>query len=263
MATKKPAAKAASKTAVATRKTGVPVSADLMAKIQADIAEQASMVVPSTTNKIRLNSESGKKFVFPDKSEVAEFEGIVVDFATAQVLYDGAYVPGTFNTILCYAAATKPVDLAPYEGVTQPQAENCKSCTKSKFGPNSEKPECGLRKLLAILPTDADDASDLLILDLPVLAAKAYDKYAQSVLVAEGKPQYAVVTKFSFDQTVKFDSPRFEMIDACDGEQAAAAYARREEARIMLLAAPNFTPVEQPKGKGKSAPLAAPKKRAK
>ena len=79
------------------------------------------------------------------------------------------------------------------------------------------------------------------------MAAKAYDKYAQSVLVAEGKPQYAVVTKFSFDQTVKFDSPRFEMIDACDGEQAAAAYARREEARTMLLAAPNFTPVEQPK----------------
>lgn len=259
MATKKPAAKAGK--AVAVRKTGVPVSADLMAKIQADIAEQASMVVPSTTNRIRLNSESGKKFVFPDKSEVAEFEGIVVDFATAQVLYDGPYIPGQFNTILCYAAATKPVDLAPYEGVTQPQAENCKSCTKSKFGANNEKPECGLRKLLAILPTDADDASDLLILDLPVLAAKAYDKYAQSVLVAEGKPQYAVVTKFSFDQTVKFDSPRFEMIDACDGEQAAAAYARREEARSMLLAAPNFTPVEKPKGKG--APLAAPKKRAK
>lgn len=258
--TKKPAAKTAAK-AVAVRKSNVPVSADLMAKIQADIAEQAAMVVPSTTNKIRLNSESGKKFVFPDKSEVGEFEGIVVDFATAQILYDGPYIPGQFNTILCYAAATKPVDLAPYEGVTAPQAENCKSCTKSKFGANNEKPECGLRKLLAILPTDADDASDLLILDLPVLAAKAYDKYAQSVLVAEGKPQYAVVTKFSFDQTVKFDSPRFEMVDACDGEQAAAAYSRREEARNMLLAAPNFTPVEQPKKGGK--PLAPPKKRAK
>jgi hypothetical protein len=93
------------------------------------------------------------------------------------------------------------------------------------------------------------------------LAAKAYDKYAQSVLVSEGKPQYAVVTKFSFDQTVKFDIPRFEMVDACDGEQAASAYSRREEARNMLLAAPNFTPVEKPKGGGKA--LAAPKKRAK
>ena len=68
---------AKAKTAVATRKAGVPVSADLMAKIQADIAEQAAMVVPSNSNRIRLNSESGKKYVFPDKSEVDSFEGIV------------------------------------------------------------------------------------------------------------------------------------------------------------------------------------------
>lgn len=254
---KKPAGKA-----VAVRKAGMPVSADLMAKIQADIAEQAAMVVPSTTNRIRLNSDSGKKYVFPDKSEVAEFEGIVVDFATVQVLYDGPYVAGQINSIVCYASATKPADLAPTDDVPAKQADACKSCPKSKFGANSEKPECGLRKVLAILPTDADDVSELLILDLPVMAAKQYDKYAQSVLVSDGKPQFAVVTKFSFDQTVKFDSPRFEMSYEADGEQVAAAYARRDEARNMLLAAPNFTPATE-KPKGKAAALAAPKKRAK
>lgn len=250
------------KTAVATRKTNVPVSADLMAKIQADIAEQAQQVVPSNSNRIRLNSDSGKKYVFPDKSEMAEFEGIVVDFATVQVLYDGPYVAGQINQIVCYAAATKPTDLAPLPEVITPQSDDCKSCLKSKFGADGSKPECGLRKQLAILPVDADSSSELLILDLPVMAAKQFDKYAQSVLVAEGKPIYMVVTKFSFDQTVKFDSPRFENVDACDGDQAGAAYARREEARRMLLAAPNFSPVEE-KPKGKAAALAAPKKRAK
>ena len=99
-------------------------------------------------------------------------------------------------------------------------------------------------------------------LDVPVMAAKAFDKYAQSVLVAEGKPIYAVVTKFSFESTVKYDSPRFEMVDACDGGQAGNAYSRREEARRMLLTPPNFIPAEE-KPKGKAAALAAPKKRAK
>lgn len=252
---------AKAKTAVATRKAGLPVTADLMAKIQADIAEQAAMVVPSTSNRIRLNSDSGKKYVFPDKSEVSDFEGIVVDFATVQVLYDGPYVAGQINQIVCYAAATKPADLAPGSEVITPQADDCKSCLKSKFGANSEKPECGLRKLLAVMPVDADSASELLILDLPVMAAKQFDKYSQSVLVSDGKPIYAVVTKFSFDQTVKFDSPRFENVVACDNEQAGMAYSRREEARRMLLAPPNFSPVEE-KPKGKAAALAAPKKRA-
>lgn len=249
-------------TAVATRKTSVPVSAELMAKIQADIAEQAAMVVPSNSNRIRLNSDSGKKFVFPDKSEVPEFEGIVVDFATVQVLYEGAFVAGQINTIVCYAAATRPVDLAPLPEVLTPQADDCKSCLKSRFGADGTKPECSLRKQLAILPVDADGSSELLILDLPVMAAKQFDKYAQSVLVAEGRPIYGVITKFSFDQTVKFDSPRFANEGGCDQEQLATAYSRREEARRILLAAPNFAPVEE-KPKGKQAVLAAAKKRVK
>lgn len=260
MATKKPAAKAAS-TAVAKAKAKVPVSADLMAKIQEDIQNQAEMVQPSNSNRIKLNSAAGKHFVFPDKSEVESFEGIILDFATVQVLYDGPFVQGQVNNIVCYASATKPADLAPLQEVLTPQAAECKTCLKSKFGADGEKPECGLRKLLAILPTDADSTTDILVLDLPVMAAKAFDKYAQSVLVSEGVPIYGVVTKFSFDDKVKFDSPRFEQEDRCDGDQAALAFSRRDEARRMLLAAPTINPVEEgakPKAKAK---LPTPKKR--
>ena len=95
-------------TAVAKAKAKVPVSADLMAKIQADIQEQAAMVQPSASNRIKLNSSAGKHYVFPDKSEVPQFEGIVVDFATVQVMYDGPFVAGQVNNIVCYASATKP-----------------------------------------------------------------------------------------------------------------------------------------------------------
>lgn len=246
-------------TAVATRKSSVPVSADLMAKIQADIAEQAAMVVPSNSNRIRLNSDSGKKYVFPDKSEVTEFVGIVVDFATVQVLYAGPYVAGQINQIVCYASATKPADLAPLPEVITPQAADCKSCLKSKFGADGSKPECGLRKQLAIMMPGVEE---LLILDLPVLAAKQFDKYAQSVLVATSKTVYMVETTFSFDQSVKFDSPRFENTLELGGDEVSLVVSRREEARRMLLAAPNFSPVEE-KLKGKAAALAAPKKRAK
>ena len=243
-------------TAVAKAKAKVPVSADLMAQIQQDIADQASMVTASATNKIKLNSEKGKHYVFPDKTEVPEFEGIVVDFATVQVLYDGPYVAGQINNIVCYASATKPADLAPLPEVLTPQAAECKTCPKSKFGADGEKPECGLRKLLAILPTDADASTDIMVLDLPVLAAKAWDKYAQSVLTTEGLPAYGVVTRFSFDEKVKYDSPRFELAEPCDGAQAGLAYSRRDEARRMLLAAPQINPIEdKPKSKLK-APVA-------
>ena len=250
------AVKPKASTAVAKVKAKVPVSADLMAKIQQDIQDQAQMVQPSNSNRIKLNSASGKKYVFPDKTEQSEFEGIIVDFATVQVLYDGAYVAGQTNTIVCYAAATKPSDLAPLPEVLTPQAAECKTCLKGKFSADGEKPECSLRKHLAIIPTDADAATDILVLDLPVMAAKAFDKYAQTTLVSEGVPVYGVVTKFSFDQNVKFDSPRFEVAEPCDGEQAALAYSRREEARRMLLAAPQINPVEE-----KKPALKAPKGR--
>lgn len=251
------AAKPKASTAVTKAKVHVPVSADLMAAIQADIQEQAKMVQASATNRIKMNSEAGKRFVFPDKSEVPEFDGIVVDFATAQVMYDAPWAPGVTNTIVCYASATKPSELAPLPEVLTPQAVDCKSCSKSKFSPAGDKPECNLRKLLAILPTDADATTDMYVLDLPVMAAKAFDKYAQSTLVGHGAPTWAVITKFSFDPNVKYDSPRFTAVEALDGDIGALIHARRTEARNMLLAAPNINPVEdKPKGK-----LQAPKKR--
>lgn len=255
-AAKKPAAKKT--TAVATVKSKVPVSADLMAKLKADIEEQAGMIQPSTTNRIRLNSAKGKHYVFPDKTELTEFEGVVLDFCTAQVLFDGPYVEGQLNTIVCYASATRPVDLAPLPEVLTPQAVECKTCPKGKFSQDGTKPECSLRKHLAILPIDADASTDIIVMDLPVMAGKQFDKYAQSVLVAEGLPIYGVVTKFSFDPEVKYDSPRFAVADTCDGNMASLAMARRDEARKMLLSAPNFTPVEEKKPKGG---LKAPAKR--
>lgn len=247
-------------TAVAKAKAKVPVSADLMARLKQDIQDQAEMVQPSASNKIAFSKTQAHHYVFPDKTEVPTFEGVVVDFATAQVLYDGPFVEGQVNTIVCYAVATKPSDLAPLAEVLTPQAAECKTCAKSKFGPNGETPECGLRKLLAILPPDADVKTDIVILNLAAVAAKAFDKYAQSVLTSEGVPIYGVVTKFGFDDKVKYDSPRCEVDDVCDGDQAALAFSRREEARRMLLAAPTITPVEDKKSvKGK---LQAPKKRA-
>lgn len=245
-------------TAVAKAKAKVPVSANLMAQIQEDIKAQAEMVQQSATNKVKMNSAQGKHYVFPDKTELPSFEGIVVDFATVQVLYDGPFVAGQINNIVCYAVATKPTDLAPLPEVLTPQAVECKTCMKSKFTPEGEKPECGLRKLLAILPVDADASTDILVIDLPVMAAKAWDKYAQSVLVSEGVPVYGVITKFGFDDKVKYDSPRFELVEGCDGDQAALAFSRRDEARRMLLSAPQINPVEdKPKGKA-----GATKKRA-
>lgn len=245
--------------AVTKAKAKVPVSADLMAAIQADIQEQAQMVQASATNRIKMNSEAGKRYVFPDKSEVTEFEGIVVDFATVQVMYDAPWQPGVINTIVCYAAATKPSDLAPLPEVLTPQAAECKTCAKSKFSPDGDKPECNLRKLLAILPTDAEASTDMLVLDLPVMAAKAFDKYAQATLVGHGAPTWAVVTKFSFDPNVKYDSPRFEAVEPLDGDLGALIHARRTEARNMLLAPPQIKPVEEKPAKGK---LQAPRKRA-
>lgn len=237
-------------TAVATVKSKVPVSAELMASIKQDIEDQAAMVQPSTSNKIKFSKTQSHHYVFPDKSEVATFEGVVLDFATVQVLYDGPYVEGQINTIVCYASATKPVDLAPLPEVLTPQAVECKTCPKSKFSPDGTKPECGLRKVLAILPIDADASTDIILLDLPVLGAKAFDKYAQSVLVTEGLPIYGAITKFGFDETVKYDSPRFSMIETCDGELAAVARSRRDEARRILLAPPTITPVEPKAQKG-------------
>ncbi len=252
---------AKAKSAVAVRKTDVPVPADLMEKIRADMAAQAAQVVIAG-NRIKFSKDTGKEFVFPDKSSVKEFEGIVVDFTSVQVMYDAAFVDGQNNKIVCYASAVNPPDLAPIDGCPDPQAESCAKCPHSKFvgsGKDAKKPACGLRRHLAIM---MEGVSDLLILDLPVMSAKEFDKYSQSTMTLEDRPIYGVVTKFTFDQTVRFSKPVFTLVDKAHPTDMAQAYTRREEARRMLLAAPNFTAAEE-MPQGKAAVLAAAKKRAK
>jgi hypothetical protein len=252
---------ARAKAEVVVRKTDMPVPADLMEKIRADMAAQAAQVVVGG-NRIKFSKTTGKEFVFPDKSEVKEFEGIVVAFTQVQVMYDAAFEEGKNNNIVCYASAVNPPDLAPMAGCPDPQAESCAKCPHSKFvgsGKDAKKPACGLRRHLAIMMEGVDD---LLIMDLPVLSAKEFDKYSQSTMTLEDRPIYGVVTKFTFDPAVRFSKPLFSLVDKAHPNVMAQAYTRRDEAWRMLLSPPTFTAAEE-LPQGKAAVLAAAKKRAK
>ena len=257
MATAKKAGKPS--TAVATRKsTAVALPADVRAKLQQEIQEQASQVVQTGSKRISFSKKKTHHYVFPDQSEVPTFEGVVVDFVTVQVLYDGPYVEGQQNNIVCYASGANPKELAPLEEVQTPQASSCATCDKSKFSSDGAKPECGLRAHLSILTDLTDPNAELLLLDLPVISAKAFSKFAQHVVNTEGMAVHRVLTKFGFADS-KFDSPVFEVVAPLGIEFSDEIVARREngDVRKGLLAAPNFTAAEKkPAGK-----LKAPAKR--
>lgn len=240
MATKKPAAPAAPKTAVAVKKsTGSVVSMEaIRAKLTAEIANMASRVGAPGGDAIRVTQD--KKFEFPDGTKSAgPFQAVIVDFVSANSFYEGSYDPNNITPPACFSIGTNPTQLVPSDNSPVKQATACASCPMNQFGSAGNGKACKNSRVLALLPPGATEDTPLWILKVSPTALKAFDAYITSVVRQFQLPPVSVITEISFDESVTYASLRFGNPEPNDNLEVC--FARKDEALERLMTEPDVS----------------------
>lgn len=250
MATRKPAAtplkaKATeATTAVAVRKPSAGAVVSIKEALKAQVADLGSRTQPAGGNKIR----PGKgKFTLPDGTETAELSLVIVDFVTVHKFYEGKYDPKNITPPGCFAIGVNPKQMTPSANSPNQQSDSCQGCPMNEFGSSGDGKACRNGRLLAVLPPDADDKTDLWLLEVSPTALKNFDGYVNSVARQFQVPPVGVVTTVSLDENV--DYPKLVFSDPQPNENLEACFARQAEAQEMLRVEPDVSGYVAP-GKG-------------
>lgn len=249
MATK-PAAKKATGTAVAVKKSSAVVN--IRAQLQAQAAATAAKIQPASGNKIRY---SKGKFVLPDGTETESLDVVIVDFVSTNVYYANGYDKDNIVPPNCFAISPEPKGMVPSNNSPEKQSDDCASCPMNAFGSSGAGKACKNTRVLAVLPPDAEDDTPLWILSVPPTAIKGFDGYVGSVLRTFQMPPVGVVTTVSLDENEDYFKPLFGNPQVNDNLDVH--YARSEEAKELLAVEPDVSSFGQaaaPKPKGKAAP---------
>lgn len=225
-----------SDTKVARAQINVPT--DINAEIAAEMEMMAKRISAPSGNKIQATQ--GKLFKFPDGTEVSEFECVVVDFVAINKFYADSYDRNNITPPLCYAVNLEPSQLVPVDTSIEKQAESCAKCDLNKFGSAGKGKACQNTRLLAVLPTDADSSTDLMVLSVSPTAIDAFDKYVGSIARTFGVPVRGVVTKVGFNPAKEYASMVFSSVAPADKDLFMTAHTRKMEALTLLTTVPSF-----------------------
>jgi hypothetical protein len=234
----KPAAKApATSTAVAKRSSGnvVDIKA-IQEKLKAQAAEMNERVAPPSGISISIkNSE----FRMPDGVKTSEaIELVVVDFVAANAFYEGAFDASNVVPPTCYAVGPNPMKLEPLEESPAQQSTSCTGCPMNEFGSQGKGKACKNQRVLAVLPPDADENTPLWKLTVPPTSTKAWDAFVRQVSAMYQMPPVSAIVSVSFTDA---DFPQLTFNESGPNEQLAVHFARQDEARKLLMAAPDFS----------------------
>lgn len=260
MATAKKTAKPAAKTEVAVRKTSTAVgatAADIKARLEAMAKANEGKTAPVGGNKIRVTQD--KQFVLPDGSKTrGPLELVVLDFCSRNEFYPGAYDKNNPTPPACFAIGDIPLKLVPSDNSPEKQADTCVECPMNAFGSRGDGKACKNTRLLAVLPPDADDETDIWLLQVSPTAIKAWDGYVKDVQRMFGMPPVGVVT------TVEFSDAEYAQLSFSNpvpNENVGVHLARVDEAKQLLAEEPDVSTYGQEKPKAAPAKKVAAKRR--
>ena len=254
MATK-PASKAAAKAptnVVAIKKPSTSL-VSLQERMKADLAELNSKVAPASGDVIGITQD--KMFKLPDGTKSpGPINLMIVDFLSRNDFYDGPYDANNIAAPACFAIGTNPTAMVPSDNAPAKQSDACPACPMNQFGSAGNGKACKNQRILAVLPTDADADTPLMVLKVSPTALKAFDAYVRSVAAQFQLPPVGVITEVSFDPNVTYASLRFG--NPQPNENAEVGLNRREEARARLLTEPDVSQyaAPAPAGRGARAP---------
>ena len=243
-----------SKTQVAKTKSNLP--ANINAEMAAEVADFQSRIQTHGGDKIKTDE---KLFTLPDGSSAEELSVIIVDFVSTNAYYDKPWNPNTPVPPNCFAISPDAIGMEPSGNSPDKQCDTCTACWANQWNSSTTGAgkACKNERLLALMAPDGDADSPLMVINVTPTALKSFDNYVASVARSFQRPPRGVITTITFDPHVKYSSLRFGNPIACDQDQLARAWARKEEAMTRLLREPDVSAFEVAtpvKGKGKPAP---------
>ena len=235
---------------MATRaKANLPVNyAEQLAKEAAEISKR---IATPSGDRIRFNSN--RSLITPDGNEGEELEVVVVDFVSSNLFYDGPFDRDNPQPPGCFAIGVEPSLLVPSPNSPNKQAETCSACPNNQFGSAGKGKACKNTRLLAVLPPDADEETEIWTLKVSPTGIKAFDGFVAGVNRAFQFPPIGVVITVGFSDAKDF--PSLEFTDPQPNDNVATHFGRQDEAREMLLREPDVSSfgAEKPAKVAKSA----------
>lgn len=249
-------------TAVAVKKSSAVAVANIKELLQKQAAENAGRIAPSGGKSIRVGQD--KSFTLPDGTKTRDdLQLVVVDFVSRNDWYDRPFSKDEMTAPACFAIHANPKELVASDNSPIKQNDDCASCPMNAFGssPTGAGKACSNTRLLAVLPPDADEDTDIWLLKVSPTAIKEFDGFVAGVNRAFQMPPVGVVVTVGFNEAKDFPSLTFK--DAQPNENVAVHFARQEEARELLMQEPDvstFVPAESKKAAAPARkPIARPR----
>lgn len=235
-------------TAVAPRKSTAVV--DIREALRKQAEASAARVEPGGGKAIRIGQD--KSFTLPDGTKTREpLQLVVVDFVATNRYYEGAYNKDDVSPPTCFAIGPDPRTLVPSDNSPEKQNDACAGCPMNEFGssPTGGGKACKNMRLLAVLPPDATDDTEIWTLSVSPTALKSFDNFVASVNRTFQLPPIGVVVTVDFSAAK--DYPSLEFTNPQPNDNLEVHFARQEEARELLMREPDVS------NYGKEAPKPA------
>lgn len=227
-------------TAVAVKKPSSTAVANIQDMLRKQAEANASRVEPGSGKSIRIGQD--KSFTLPDGTKTRNpLQLVVVDFVSRNEYYEGAYNKDEVTPPTCFAIHPEPKQLTPSDNSPSKQNDTCIGCPMNEFGssPTGSGKACKNTRLLAMLPPDAEDDTEIWTLKVSPTGLKAFDGFVAGVNRAFQLPPVGVVVTVGFNETKEF--PSLEFTDPQPNDNVAVHFARQDEAREMLLREPDVS----------------------
>ena len=227
-------------TAVAVKKNTSTAVVNIQEMLRKQAEANAARVEPGSGKSIRIGQD--KSFTLPDGTKTREsLQLVVVDFVSRNEYYEGAYNKDDITHPNCFAIHPEPRQLAPSDNSPDKQCDDCASCPMNQFGsaPTGAGKACKNTRVLAVMPPDADDDTEIWTLKVSPTAIKAFDGFVASVNRAFQLPPVGVVVTVGFSDAKDF--PSLEFTDPQLNENVAVHFGRQDEAREMLMREPDVS----------------------
>jgi len=178
-------------------------------RIKARIANVDRTTAGMGTQKINL-AVTG--FTLPNGNQSAgPLNCIVVDYINVNAWYEKAYVKGSIDAPDCTAIAREISEMVPDQSLEKVQAASCESCPKNEWGSKGAGKECRNGIMLAVLPEDFDDSSELLTINVSPKGIKSWSKLVH-LLKETGKDPAEIVTSISLVPGLTYPQLEFKAL---------------------------------------------------
>lgn len=221
-------------------------------QVKKDLAELQNRTGAPGGDMIRVTQD--KQFLLPDGTKhPGPLQLVIVDFVTHKTFYDRAFDKSNITPPACFAISANPKDMVPSKDSPARQSDACHGCPLNEFGSDGDGKACKEKRVMAVIPADADANTDIAILTASVTALKGFDSYVRSVGASLGKMPYQLITEVSFDPNQTYASLRFGNPQPASPDLVQTAFALREKARDRLLAPYDVSGYKPPQQKARPA----------